>query len=60
MTFADGQFLPMPEAMNNSLQIGDSILKSKEEVFYTVINLNTKISTRYLVPTHKRILGKPQ
>ena len=60
MTFADGQFLLMPEAMNNSLQIGDSIHKIKEELFDTVINLNTKISTRYLVATHKRILGKPQ
>ena len=60
MTFADGQFLPMPEVMNNSLQIGDSIYKIKGEAFYTVINFSTKIIKRYPVGIHKRIIGKPQ
>ena len=60
MTLADGQFLPMPEPMNNTLQIGDSIYKIKGELFYTVINFKSKISTQYLVATHIRVLGKPQ
>ncbi len=60
MTFADGQYLPMPEAMNNTLQIGDSIYKIKGEPFYTVVNFKSKKITQYLVATHVRVLGKPQ
>ena len=60
MSLADGQFLPMPEAMNNSLQVGDSIYKTKGENFYTVINFKTKTSTTYEVKIHERVLGKAQ
>ena len=57
MLLADGQLLPMPETMNNSLQIGDSIYKGEGEQFYTVVNSKTKLITQYLVTTHTRILG---
>ena len=60
MILADGQHLPMPETMNNTLQIGDSIYKTKGEKFYTVINFKTKTKTQYAVATHIRVLGKPQ
>lgn len=60
MTLADGQYLPMPEAMNETLHIGDSIYKIKGEKFYTVVNAKTKLQTQYLVATHIRVLGKPQ
>ena len=60
MTLADGQFLPMPETMNKTLQIGDSIYKNKGEKYYTVINFKTKLKTQYLVTTHIRVLAKPQ
>ncbi len=60
MTLADGQFLPMPETMNNKVQIGDSIYKMTGEHFYRVVNYKTKISTKYTVTTHIRVLGKPQ
>ena len=60
MTLADGQFLSMPETMNNTLQIGDSIYKIKRETFYTVVNFKTKLKTQYAVATHVRVLGKPQ
>ena len=60
MILADGQHLPMPETMNSTLQIGDSIYKTKGEKFYTVINFKTKLKTQYAVATHVRVLGKPQ
>jgi len=60
MALADGQFLPMPEAMNSTVQIGDSIYKIKGEKFYTVVNFKTKTPTQYPVATHTRVLGKPQ
>ncbi len=60
MTLADGQYLPMPEKMNTTLQIGDSIYKNKGESIYTVINNTTKLKTYYLVAIHERVLGKPQ
>ena len=60
MTFADGQYLPMPEGMNYTLQIGDSIYKIKGEGFYTVVNASTKKRTVYEVKTHERILSKAQ
>lgn len=60
MTLADGQHLPMPETMNNTLQIGDSIFKDKGESIYTVLNNKTKIKTYFQVNTHTRVLGKPQ
>ena len=60
MTLADGQYLPMPEAMNNELQIGDSIYKIKGDNFYSVVNFKTKIKMQYFVATHLRVLGKPK
>ena len=60
MTLADGQHLPMPEAMNTTLQVNDSIYKNKGENFYTVINAKTKIASKYEVKIHERILSKPQ
>jgi hypothetical protein len=60
MHLADGKHLPMPEAMNNTLQIGDSIYKNKNEKFYTVVNASTKKRTVYEVKTHERILGNAQ
>jgi ASC-1-like (ASCH) protein len=60
MVLSDGQYLPMPEAMNNALQIGDSIYKNKKENYYTVVNLSLKKRTVYEVKTHERILGKAQ
>ena len=60
MTLADGQHLPMPETMNNTLQIGDSIFKNKGESIYTVLNNKTKIKKYFKVETHIRVLGKPQ
>ena len=59
MTLADSQYLPMPEAMNNTLQIGDSIYKNRGENFYTVINAKTKTISKYEVKIHERILTKP-
>ncbi len=58
MTLADGQFLPMPETMNNKVQIGDSIYKFKGQDFYLVVANNIK--TKYRVAIHSRILSKPQ
>lgn len=60
MTLADGQNLPMPEGMNKTLQIGDSIYKKKKEKFYTVVNAVTKKSEVYEVKIHERVLGKAQ
>lgn len=60
MTLADGQYLPMPEAMNNTLQIADSIYKIKGEDFYSVVNSKTKVATKYVVKVHRRVLSKPQ
>lgn len=58
MILADGQHLPMPEAMNNEVQIGDSIYKIKGDNFYSVVNFKTKIKKQYFVATHVRILSK--
>lgn len=60
MTLADGQSIPMPETMNKTLQIGDSIYKTKGGNFYTVINLKTKIVSNYEVKVHQRVLSKAQ
>ncbi len=60
MTLDDGQTLPMPETMNNTLQIGDSIYKNKGEDFYTVVNAKIKSSIKYEVKIHLRELSKPQ
>lgn len=60
MTLADGQYLPMPEAMNKILQIGDSIYKNKGETFYTIVSATTKTITKVQVKIHERILGKAQ
>ena len=60
MILADGQHLPMPEAMNNEVQIGDSIYKIKGDNFYSVVNFKTKIKKQYFVATHLRILSKPK
>ncbi len=60
MTLADGQYLPMPEAMNTTLQIGDSIYKNKGDEFYTVVNAKTKDITKIAVKVHERVLGKAQ
>lgn len=60
MTLADGQYLPMPEAMNNELQIGDSIYKIKGDNFYSVVSFKTKIKKQYFVATHLRVLSKPK
>ena len=60
MTLADGQYLPMPEAMNNEVQIGDSIYKIKGDNFYSVVSFKTKIKKQYFVATHLRVLSKPK
>jgi hypothetical protein len=60
MSLADGQHLPMPENMNSTLQIGDSIYKNKKENFYTVVNAITNQKTAYEVKIHERVFGKPQ
>jgi hypothetical protein len=60
MTLADGQFLPMPEAMNNVLQVGDSIYKIKGGAFYTIVSAASKTTTKIEVKVHERVLGKAQ
>ena len=60
MILADGQHLPMPEVMNNEVQIGDSIYKIKGDNFYSVVSFKTKIKKQYFVATHLRILSKPK
>ena len=60
MTLADGQYLPMPEAMNNEVQIGDSIYKIKGDNFYSVVSFKAKIKKQYFVATHLRVLSKPK
>ena len=60
MILSDGKYLPMPEAMNKTLQIGDSIYKNKGEAFYTIVSATTKNITKVEVKIHERILGKAQ
>lgn len=60
MVLSDGQYLPMPEAMNNTLQVGDSIYKSKGEAFYTIVSAATKSVTKIELKVHERVLGKAQ
>jgi hypothetical protein len=60
MTLDDGQYLPMPEAMNAVLQVGDSIYKNSAESFYTVVNAKTKIRINYAVHVHERVLSKSE
>ena len=60
MILADGQYLPMPETMNNTLQIGDSIFKEIGESIFTVVNSKTKIKNYYRAAIHTRVFGKPQ
>ena len=50
----------MPEAMNNEVQIGDSIYKIKGDNFYSVVSFKTKIKKQYFVSTHLRVLSKPK
>lgn len=59
MTLDDGQYLPMPESMNQTLQVGDSIYKNKGEYFYTVMHANTQTKRRYDITVHERTMGKP-
>ncbi|MEO5943892.1 MAG: hypothetical protein ABIP30_02730 [Ferruginibacter sp.] len=60
MKFDDGRTLPMPEEMNNILQIGDSIYKNKGEGFYTIVNAVTNKRLNFDVKVHERVLSKPQ
>ncbi len=60
MTLADGQYLPMPEAMNNLLQVGDSIYKIKGGAFYTIVSAASKATTKIEVKVHERVLGEAQ
>lgn len=58
MILADGRYLPMPETMNNEVQIGDSIYKIKMQNFYTVVSID-KTRKHYPVAIHSRILSRP-
>ena len=60
MILNDKQHLPMPESMNATVQIGDSIFKNQNEDFYTVVNKISKTRTIYKVQIHERVLGQPQ
>lgn len=60
MKMDNGRVLPMPEAMNTVLQIGDSIYKSKGEAFYTIVNPTIKTPKKFEVKVHERVLSKPQ
>ena len=60
MTLADGQYLPMPEAINETLKVGDSIYKIKGEAFYTIVSTASKVTTKIAVKAHERVLGKAQ
>jgi len=60
MTLDDSQYLPMPEAMNEALQVGDSIYKNSGESFYTVVNFKTKVRINYPVKVHERVVSKPE
>jgi hypothetical protein len=60
MTLADGQYLPMPEAMNETLKVGDSIYKNRGEAFYTIVSTASKVATKIAVKVHERVLGKAQ
>lgn len=60
MKLADGQYLPMPEAMNKTLKVGDSIYKIKGEAYYTIVSAASKIITKIEVKVHERVLGKAQ
>ncbi|MBC7485989.1 MAG: hypothetical protein H7282_04485 [Cytophagaceae bacterium] len=59
MTFDDGQHLPMPEAMNKVLEVGDSVYKNKGDSFYLLVNSKTRLKTKYSVAIHERVLSKP-
>ncbi len=60
MTLADGQYLPMPENMNNVVLVGDSIYKNAGENYYTIVSSTNKTTTIFKVKTPTRILGKQQ
>lgn len=60
MILDDGQVLPMPEAMNGILQVGDSIYKIRGQSFYTIVNSKNNARTRFDVKVHERLLSKPQ
>ena len=60
MQLQDGQILPIPEAMNATLQVGDSVYKTKGENFYTVVNAKTKSRKNVEVQVHHREMSKPQ
>ena len=60
MVLDNKQTLPMPEAMNDQLQVGDSIFKNKKEDFYTVVKGVTHDKQIYKVKVNMRILGKQQ
>jgi len=59
MTLDGGQYLPMPQAMNDVLQVGDSVYKKKGETFYTVVSLKSNTRTKYEVQVHERVASKP-
>lgn len=59
MTLDGGQHLPMPQGMNDVLQIGDSVYKNKGEAFYTVVSLKANMRTKYDVQVHERVASKP-
>ena len=59
MTLDDGQYLPMPQGMNEALQAGDSIYKNKGDAFYTVVSLKANTRTKYNVQVHERVVSKP-
>lgn len=49
MVLSTNEILPMPRAMNSTLQIGDSIYKNKNQNQYTVINHITHEKKVYII-----------
>lgn len=60
MKLDNGKWLPMPEEMNDVLQVDDSIYKNEGADFYTVVNAKTKARRDFKVQIHERVMGKAQ
>jgi|GEM_PF-6406577 len=49
----DSLFFDLDKGLNDKVEIGDSILKSKGEDFYRFVNPKTKTITRFTIPAPK-------
>lgn len=60
MKLDNERWLPMPEEMNDVLQVDDSIYKNAGADFYTVVKAKTKSRRDFKVKIHERVMGKAQ